>query len=556
MSFNSMTLLFSFIGGLGMFLYGMTLMSDGLQKRSGEKLKSLLNILTKNRFVGVLVGALITAIIQSSSATTVMVVGFVNSGLMNLTQAVGVIMGANIGTTITAWIVSLNQIGSFLKPEALAPIVLGIGAFFVVFIKDRNKKDLGEILIGLALIFIGLNFMSTAMKPLSQMPEFIDLFRTFGNFPILAVLVGLGVTALIQSSSASVGILQTLTSTGAIGFGAAAYITLGQNIGTCVTALLSSSGANRVAKRAAIIHLLFNIVGTIVFAAIMFVVFNFINPALGSKTTDSVQISIFHTIFNITNTLVLFPFAKILVKISEWIIPIKTDEEIEVDDVGITKKHLDIRLLETPLTALNVVRDEIKHLAKVVEKNLARVKTIIESDDMDKANKIIRKEKEINSMTVIITQYLVEISKLSLNNTQRLYIDDLLYTVSDIERVADHCENIAEIIIEKVNNKREFSKEAQEELVMIMDLARSSYLSAIEARINDNNDAAIQSIKAEQKIDILEEMYKKSHLNRMSENNCDAQTGVYFMDIISNLERISDHSSNISGYVQSEHYTN
>lgn len=556
MSFETVAMIFSFIGGLGMFLFGMHMMSEGLQKKAGDRLKGLLNILTKNRLIGVIVGALITAIIQSSSATTVMVVGFVNSGLMNLAQAAGVIMGANIGTTITAWIVSLNEVGSILKPEVWAPVILGIGAFLVVFVKNKSKNDTGNILIGLSLIFIGLNFMATAMKPLAQTPEFIGIFKVFANYPILALIVGLVVTAIIQSSSASVGILQTLASTGVVGFGAASYITLGQNIGTCVTALLSSAGANRIAKRAAIIHLLFNIAGSIVFGVALFITFTFVNPAMATMTTNSFQISIFHTVFNIVNTAILFPFAKGLVKMSEIIIPLRDEEEIDVDDESITKQHLDIRLLESAVTAINVVRDEIKHLGNVVEKNLARVATIIESDDLSKANKIIKKERTINSMTIAITEYLVEISKLSLTNQQRLYIDDLLYTVSDIERVGDHCENIAEIIIDKADNKIEFSDDAKYELEKIVELAVTSYKYALKARNEDDTEFANMSIKAEQKIDILEEVYKKSHLERMALNNCDAKTGVYFTDIIGNLERISDHSSNISGYVQKEKIKN
>lgn len=551
MSGPVVTYLFPFIGGLGMFLYGMNVMSDGLQKKAGDRMKGLLNFLTKNRFMGVLVGALITAVIQSSSATTVMVVGFVNSGLMTLAQAVGIIMGANIGTTITAWIVSMSEWAAFMKPEMLAPVIMGIGAAMVIFTKSKTKKDIGEIMIGFALLFIGLTFMADAMKPLSKSPEFIDLFKTLGGHPLLGLLVGLVVTAIIQSSSASVGILQTLAATGSISTSAALFITLGQNIGTCVTALLSSAGASRVAKRAAIIHLLFNVIGTVLFVVLLLVGFH-MYPTMGEKAIDSVGISIFHTIFNTTNTLVLFPFATLLVKASEHIIPKRKEEEVEVDVVGICKNHLDYRLLETPLSALNVVRDEVKHLGVVVEKNLARVRDAIADTDVEKAKKILEREKNINEMTVLITSYLVEITKLSLNDKQRLYIDDMLYTVNDIERVGDHCENIAELVMSKNEHGGEFSDTAKEEILHIVDLATNSYRNALTARNENDMKASQEAIKYEQTIDVLEEVYRKKHLERMSEGLCEPQIGVFFLDMISNLERISDHSCNIAGYVQNE----
>lgn len=551
MSTQVLKFVFMFIGGLGMFLYGMNVMSDGLQKKAGDKLKGLLSFLTNNRFMGVIVGALITAVIQSSSATTVMVVGFVNSGLMTLAQAVGVIMGANMGTTITAWIVSMNEWGSFMKPEVIAPVFMGIGAILVLFSKKQRRKDIGEILVGFSLLFIGLSFMGAAVKPLAKSPNFIEMFHTFGQHPFLGLLVGLVVTAIIQSSSASVGILQTLTATGAIGMGAALYITLGQNIGTCVTALLSSAGANRVAKRAAIIHLLFNMVGTLLFVGLLFAFFQF-NPTMMNTSIDSVGISIFHTIFNTANTVILFPFAKLLVRVSERIIPLQQDEEVDVDDVSICKSHLDRRLLETPVTALNVVRDEMKHLGFVVEKNMARMITAIRTSDPNKAKKILKKEDAINKMTAAITEYLVDISKLSLSDSQRLYVDDMLYTVSDIERVGDHCENIAELVLQKIEHGGAFSDVAQEEINHVAEMAFESYRMAIRARNDNDVSASKESVKFEQKIDILEEVYRKKHLERMSGGLCEPQTGVFFLDMISNLERISDHSSNIAGYVESE----
>ena len=319
MSIADIEMLFKFVGGLGMFLYGMHVMADGLQKSAGGRMKQLLGILTNHRILGVLVGALVTAVIQSSSATTVMVVGFVNAGIISLTQAVGVIMGANIGTTITAWLVSMSEWGQMLKPEFFAPLLIGVGAFIVLFVNKEKYRQVGEILVGFGVLFIGLSFMSSSITPYKDAPIFATAFRVLGKNPILGILTGAAVTAIIQSSSASVGILQTLALNGVVSWNSAIYITLGQNIGTCVTALISSAGANRTAKRAAVIHLLFNVIGAVVFGILMFAIFT-MNPVFAGGQVTSVGISIFHTVFNISNTLLLFPFAKQLVTFSGRII--------------------------------------------------------------------------------------------------------------------------------------------------------------------------------------------------------------------------------------------
>ena len=347
-----------------MFLYGMQIMADGMQKSAGGKMKQLLGVLTSHRILGVLVGALVTAVIQSSSATTVMVVGFVNAGIINLTQAVGVIMGANIGTTITAWVVSMSEWGKMLKPEFFAPLLIGFGAFILLFSKKEKKRQVGEILVGFGVLFIGLSFMSGAITPYRDAPIFATAFRVLGKNPILGILTGAVVTAIIQSSSASVGILQTLALNGVVSWNSAIYITLGQNIGTCVTALLSSAGANRTAKRAAVIHLLFNVLGALIFGVLMFVVFT-MNPAFASGKVTSVGISVFHTIFNITNTLVLFPFAKILVELSGKIIREKEPElsaaELSQDpDMDVFERpHLDRRILGSTSFAIQSVAEQV-----------------------------------------------------------------------------------------------------------------------------------------------------------------------------------------------------
>ena len=328
MTLNDVKLIFEFVGGLGMFLYGMNIMADGLQKAAGGRMKRMLGYITNNRILGILLGALITAIIQSSSATTVMVVGFVNAGILTLSQAVGVIMGANIGTTITAWIVSMSEWGEVMKPEFFAPVLIGIGAFILLFAKKEKRREAGGILVGFGLLFIGLSFMSGAIKPYRDAPVFAQIFTTLGSNPLFGILAGMAVTAIIQSSSASVGILQTLAMNGVVTWNSAVYITLGQNIGTCVTALLASMGAHKTAKRAAVIHLMFNVLGAVLFAVPMFILFR-LNGAWASSAISSTQISMFHTVFNVANTVILFPFAGKLVALSEKIV---RDKEAEVEE--------------------------------------------------------------------------------------------------------------------------------------------------------------------------------------------------------------------------------
>lgn len=390
MSISDVGMLFQFIGGLGMFLYGMGEMADGLQRSAGHRMQRLLGVLTNNRLLGVLVGAAVTAIIQSSSATTVMVVGFVNAGIINLTQAVGIIMGANIGTTVTSWIVSMSEWGEALKPEFFAPLLFGIGAVMVLFMKNHKKKDAGEILIGFALLFIGLSFMSSSIKPYRDAEIFSTAFMVLGSNPILGILTGAVVTAIIQSSSASVGILQTLALNGIVNWQSAIFITLGQNIGTCVTALLSSIGASRTAKRAAVIHLLFNVVGAVIFGIVMFVLFS-ADAAWAQRTISSVEISVFHTVFNVVNTILLFPFAGLLVKASYLVVKEGKDEGEKALSVGEPQlKHLDDRILESPSFAIENVTNEMINMGHVVLDSLKSAASALMKNDSGEADKCLR----------------------------------------------------------------------------------------------------------------------------------------------------------------------
>ena len=545
--------IFQFIGGLGMFLYGMHIMADGLQKTAGGKMKKLLGFLTNNRLMAVLVGALITAIIQSSGATTVMVVGFVNAGILTLSQAVGVIMGANIGTTITAWIVSMSQLGDafeILKPAFYAPLLIGMGALMLLFCKKQKKILIGEILIGISLLFIGLEFMSSSIAPFTDSPIFSEAFRVLGNNPILGILVGALVTMLLQSSSASVGILQTLAMNGVVTTNAAIFITLGQNIGSCFTALLSSAGAGKNAKRAATIHLSFNVIGAGLFGILTFIVFQ-IQKDLAVSMINSVQISIFHTIFNITNTLVLFPFANLLVKLSGFIIKDEQKDDIVADEV-LAKKHLDVRLLETPSAGVEAVKEEVVRMGRLTLQNVIDAMDSVMTRDEKLAEKVFHTEETINNLEKLLTEYLVKINNLSLTEEQKLTVNNLFYSISDIERVGDHAENIAERANYLMEHEIVFSDTAISDLEEIGGRVVEAFAYSVEARKTNSVEDVRKVSQYEDMVDTLEEELREKHIARLSNNECKPSAGIEFLDIVSNLERISDHAYNIAGYVKDE----
>lgn len=552
MSAEILKIIFQFAGGLGMFLYGMHIMGDGLQKAAGNKMHNFLGKITSNRFLGVLAGALITAIIQSSSATTVMVVGFVNAGLLNLSQAVGVIMGANVGTTITSWIVSMNEWewASVLKPDFFAPLLIGIGAFIIMFHKSEKNRDAGEILTGFGILFIGLEFMSGAIKPYSTSPVFSNAFQVLGKKPVLGILTGLAVTALIQSSSASVGILQTLAANGVVGLNSAVYITLGQNMGTCVTALISSTGANRTAKRAAVIHFLFNFIGAILFGLFMFFIFLW-KPAFADATVTSVEISIFHTIFNITNTLILFPFGNLLVRISGLII--KDNNQAEADnELEKMKMHLDERIMETPSFAVENAVNQIVHMGEITLDNVNRaVKALLEKDGK-LAKKVMEQEELIDQMESIITKYLVKINNLSLSEKQQLVVNHMFYIITNFERVGDHAENIAELATITIEKNLQFSEEARREMEEICMAALESFENSLQSRKTENIEFIRKVVKCEERVDGMEEEFRERHIARLSKNLCNSESGVVFVDLLVNMERISDHSMNIANFLLDE----
>lgn len=555
MSLTDVGNLFEFAGGIGMFLYGMNLMADGMQKTAGGKMQKLLGLLTSNRFIAILVGALVTAIIQSSGATTVMVVGFVNAGILTLTQAAGVIMGANIGTTITAWIVSMGQLGSAAKafsPSFYAPFLVGIGAFLILFAKKDKQKLAGEIVVGIGLLFMGLDFMSGSISPYTELPIFSKAFEVFGSNPLLGVMVGVIVTAILQSSSASVGILQTLALNGVVTTNAAIFITLGQNIGSCVTALISCVGANRTAKRAACIHLLFNVAGAILFGTLAFVLFA-IRPDIAAHNITSVEISLFHTFFNITCTLIMSMFVNVLVKISAVIVPGEDEAATDVQtDSDYPQTHLDDRILESPSFAVETSLKEVLQMGRISYQNICDSMQAVINNDTELAQKVFRTEKRVDYLEETLTAFLAKVNNLALNESQHLLVNDLFHAIIDVERISDHAENLAEIAMYKTEHKIAFSEEGTKELVEICSMVQDSFGTALQARATGSAEYVRKVRQLEDDVDNFEEELRDKHIQRLSNGQCIPQNGVVFLDILSNVERVSDHANNIVKCVMDE----
>ena len=552
--------LFSLFGGLGMFLYGMTVMSDGMQKAASSKMSKFLNIVTKNRVMAVILGAGITALVQSSSATTVMVVGFVNAGILNLSQSVGIIMGANIGTTITAWMVSLTQVSgsalSIFKPEFFAPLLVGFGSFRLLFGKKGNDDLLADFCVGVGLIFIGLEFMSSAVSPYANSPIFSRAFQIMGGNPILGILAGAVVTGLIQSSAASVSILQTLALSGAVPRAAGFYITLGQNIGTCVTAMISSAGASRTAKRAAMIHLLFNVTGAVLFGILIFLMsLPFTNFFQGRLSP--VEISLFHTIFNISCTIVLYPFADLLVALSgKLVLETKKDKEEAENPNHYTEveksliQHLDLRILESPAIAIAAAKSEVVNMARITEENIHHATDILLEEKTEEIPEIFKQEKVIDNMQKLLTEYLIHIGNLSLNEMQKLEVNNMFNTITDIERAGDHAENIAEQAQFAEEHAISFSEIGQDDIRKISKTVVESFHASIEAFEKNDLDMVVKTAHLEDQVDEMEEDMRETHIERLNSGACAPQAGVVFLDVISDLERISDHADNIAGYVK------
>ena len=540
------------LGGLALFLYGMDAMGNGLSKASGGKMEQILEKLTSNKLKGVLLGAIVTAVIQSSSATTVMVVGFVNSGIMKLSQAISIIMGSNVGTTMTAWILSLSGVegDSFfikmLKPTSFSPILAIIGVVLILFTKSDKKKDIGTILIGFAILMFGMDTMSGAVKPLAKVPAFTNLFVMFTN-PFLGVLVGALVTAVIQSSSASVGILQALSVTGAITWGSAFPIILGQNIGTCVTAMISSIGANKGARRTALVHLYFNIVGTFIFLILFLVVKATMNPAILGETIDAAGIAIVHSAFNIGATVILLPFSNLLEKLAYMTVKDSPEdykeEEKEIDE---TLRALDIRFLEQPAYAMTLCKSASARMATLAKESIDLSVDLLQSYDEEKATHVMDLENKIDHFEDEIGNYLMKLSSKDLSEADSKTLSLLLHGIGDFERISDHASNICKSAKEKYEKGMNFSTPASIEITTFGNALKEIVSLAVETFINEDLEEAKTVEPLEDVIDKLNVKMKRRHIERLRQGACTIEMGFILSDITTTFERVADHCSNLA----------
>lgn len=539
------------LGGLALFLYGMETMGAGLAQASGGKLERILEKLTSNPIKAVLLGAGVTAVIQSSSATTVMVVGFVNSGIMKLTQAVGIIMGANIGTTVTSWILSLSGIESdsffmqLLKPTSFSPVLALIGVCFLLFSKKEKKKDIGTILVGFAILMTGMDTMSGAVKPLANVPEFTNIFTMFTN-PVLGMICGALLTAIIQSSSASVGILQALCATGAVSFGAALPIIMGQNIGTCVTAMISGIGAHKNAKRTALVHLYFNLIGTIIFMTVFYTLNAFLHFDFMAMPTNAAGIAVVHSTFNITATIILLPFSKVLVKLACLTIP-ETAAEREAENENMKDfQLLDARFLDTPGYAVEQSRIVASRMAELAKKAMVQSVYLLENYNNELAQKVIHLEDRVDKYEDQLGSYLVKLSARNLAEKDSHIVSMLLHCIGDFERISDHAVNIVETAQELYQKQSEFSSKAKEELKIMIKALMEIVEDTTEAFEKEDYLKATKVEPLEETIDYLSQQLKMRHVKRLRDGECTIELGFVLSDLTTNFERISDHCSNVA----------
>ena len=534
------------IGGLCLFLFGMNVMGDALERRAGGSLKKLLAKLTQNKIAGFLTGLGVTAVIQSSSATTVMVVGFVNSGIMSLKQSIGVIMGANIGTTVTAWILSLggissdNMIVQLLKPASFTPVLALIGTALLMFGKTSKKRDTGTILLGFATLMFGMDTMSSAVSGLKDVPAFQNLFIMFKN-PILGVLAGAVLTAIIQSSSASVGILQALSVTGQVSYGAAVPIIMGQNIGTCVTALLSSFGTNKNAKRAAIVHLSFNVLGTVIWLSVFSLISFMLKPALLDASASYLGIAIAHSLFNIACTILLLPMSSLLEKLAIKLVP-ETSKKDEVSE-------LDERLLVTPPIAIARCNELVREMAEFSVTALKNGLNMLSSYDKDVAEEIRASEEKADHYEDILGTYLVKLSRNRVSDSDSAEISKLLKVIGDFERISDHSINILESAEELKEKDMLFTPDAKGELEVLCGAVSEILTLSYMAFINNDLYSARDVEPLEQVIDGLKATLRNGHITRLKDGTCTIEAGFVWADLITNLERTADHCSNIAACV-------
>lgn len=533
----------SLFGGLAMFLYGMNTMGDGLEKMAGGKLEKMLEKMTSNTFKGFLVGLMVTAVIQSSSATTVMVVGFVNSGIMKLSRAVGVIMGANVGTTVTAWILSLSGISGdslwmkMLKPDNFSPILAVIGIILIMFCKSSKKKDIGNILLGFAILMFGMSTMSAAVEPLSDIPEFGQILLMFSN-PLFGILAGAVLTAVIQSSSASVGILQALSSTGSVTFGSAIPIIMGQNIGTCVTALISCIGAKKNARRAALVHLYFNIIGTTVMLVLFYALNAVIHFPFLDDAINAPNIAVVHTLFNVIATAILLPFNKVLEKLACMTIKDKEQE----DDTP----FIDERFLATPTVAAAQCNTMCNKMAVLSAQTISKACALLANYSDKAAEEIVEEETKIDVYEDVLGSYLVKLCSKNLTAQDSAKTSRMLHSIGDFERISDHAVNIVDVAKEMHEKNISFSETAVKEIDVVICALIEILDNTIKAYTSDNIELAKRIEPLEQVIDKLVAELKLRHIKRLRDGKCTIELGFIFSDLLNNIERISDHCSNIA----------
>ncbi len=541
--------LLSMIGGLALFLYGMNLMGDGLAKASGGRMESILEKLTGNPVKAVLLGAGVTAVIQSSSATTVMVVGFVNSGIMRLEQAVGVIMGANVGTTITSWILSLTGIESssflvrLLKPTSFSPVLAIIGVAMLLFSKKEKRQSVASILIGFAVLMFGMDTMSAAVKPLAQEPAFTGILTAFSN-PVLGMLAGVVLTAVIQSSSASVGILQALCLSGAVGYNTAIPIIMGQNIGTCVTAMISGVGASRNARRAALVHLYFNIIGTVVFMGVFYLLDAAFQFPFMEKPADALGIAVVHSCFNVSATLLLLPFSRGLVKLACLTTGGGVQEQSRQEDEVL--QHLDPRFLNTPAYAIEQSRNVAVSMAELAERAINLAMGLVTGYDSEKACQVLELETRVDQYEDQLGSYLVKAGSRDLSERDNHSLSVMLHCIGDFERISDHARNVQEAAQEMADKGVNFSEKALQELEVLRSAIRDILKITMRSFMDEDLELARQVEPLEEVIDALIQEIRQRHIRRLRKGSCTIELGFILTDIITNLERVSDHCSNIA----------
>lgn len=538
------------VGGLALFLYGMEVLGDGLKKASGGKLEIILEKLTSNKLTAVLLGAGVTAVIQSSSATTVMVVGFVNSGIMKLSQAVGVILGANVGTTITSWILSLtgvegtNLFLQLLKPSSFSPVLAIVGVALLMMGKKERHKDAGTIMIGFAVLMFGMETMSNAVKPLADIPEFTHILLMFSN-PVLGMLVGIALTAIIQSSSASIGILQALCISGAVSYSTAIPIIMGQNVGTCVTALISSAGAGKNAKRAALVHLYYNIIKTVAFMVIFYALNAVLRFAFMEEAASALGVAVIHTAFNVAAVVIMFPISAVLEKLAYWTIPQGEDEEIR-DTAKTEIQILDSRFLDTPGFALEQCKNAAVDMAEYSREGLFLAMQLLDRFDKKAAKRVIELENLVDHYEDELGSYLVKLSSRHLTEKDSQELSVLLHCIGDFERISDHAINIMESAQEMYEKELSFSKKAQEELAVFTGAIRDILNTSILVFQEEDLKLACMVEPMEEVIDYLNAEIKKRHIKRLRKGKCTIEMGFVLSDVTTNYERVSDHCSNIA----------